>query len=569
MVGLLIIGFVAGLIAGISPCILPVLPVILFAGATSPEAKEGKLSKRSLRPYAVIVGLIVSFSIFTLVGSALLSALGLPQDFLRDAGLVVIGVLGVSLIIPGIGHVLERPFARLQVRQFNGSANGFVLGLGLGAVFVPCAGPVLAAITVIGATHHINFTGVLLTLAFAIGAAVPMLIVVFAGGELAERVKALRERAPIVRVVGGVVLIAMTFAIAFNATDGLQRFVPGYTNTLQNHVENTAFAKQHLDALKGTATTGALASCIPSDPVLQSCGNAPDFKGIVAWLNTKDNNPILMSSLRGHVVLVDFWTYSCINCQRSLPHVEAWYARYHKVGFDVIGVSTPEFAFEHVASNVLAASHQLGVKYPVAIDNNYATWDAYDNEYWPAEYLIDARGVIRHVEFGEGNYTLTESLLRRLLVGANPAVHLPPATDVPDKTPVVPLTPESYLGYDRIENLLGLTTPPTINEPQTFRFPSALPLNDLGMSGAWTFHSEEITAGSHADLELHFEAQDVYLVLSGKGTLTVTDGRSRARSINVAGIPRLYTLVSGSAEQEAILKITATPGVEAYDFTFG
>jgi len=569
MPGLLVIGFVAGLIAGISPCILPVLPVVLFAGATSPEAATGRFTKRSLRPYAVIVGLIVSFSVFTLVGSELLSALGLPQDFLRDAGLVVIGVLGASLIIPSLGHLLERPFSRLQVRHFNGSGNGFLLGLGLGVVFVPCAGPVLAAITVIGATHRIGFSGVLLTFAFAIGAAVPLLIVVFAGGELVERVKALRNRAAAVRVVGGVVLIGMVFAIAFNATDGLQRFIPGYTNTLQNSVENTAFAKNQLNAIKHTATTAALSTCKPSDPILQTCGRAPNFEGIVAWLNTKHDKPISLLSLRGHVVLVDFWTYSCINCQRSLPHVEAWYARYHKVGLDVVGVSTPEFAFEHVVSNVLAASRQLGVKYPIAIDNNYATWDAYDNEYWPAEYLIDAQGDIRHVEFGEGDYSLTETLIRQLLISADPSVQLPPATNVPDRTPAVPLTPESYLGYERINNIYGLSVAPAINVAQHFSFSSPLPLNFFELSGTWTIENQEITAGPDAALELHFEAQDVYLVLSGQGTLTVSNGGARTRSIAVSGVPRLYTLVSGTTEQESILKITATPGVEAYDFTFG
>ena len=184
------------------------------------------------------------------------------------------------------------------------------------------------------------------------------------------------------------------------------------------------------------------------------CGQAPAFTGITAWLNTPGDKPITLKSLRGKVVLVDFWTYSCINCQRSLPHVEAWYSRYHADGLDVIGVHSPEFAFEHVVSNVVSAAHQLGVHYPIAVDNNLATFNAYKNNYWPADYLIDASGQVRNIEDGEGNYGATEANIRTLLVAADPKVQLPPPTNVPDKTPVNQLTPESYLGYKyRFQNL--------------------------------------------------------------------------------------------------------------------
>ena len=206
----------------------------------------------------------------------------------------------------------------------------------------------------------------------------------------------------------------MALGIIFNTFNGIQKFVPGYTNALQQHVEGNKFTYEQLRSLSQSSNNdGSLAACegvaaTQSVTILQKCGTAPKFVGIVKWLNTPGDQPLTLSQLRGHVVLVDFWTYSCINCQRSLPHVEAWYARYHKYGLDIIGVQAPEFAFEHVISNIKSAAKSLGVKYPIAVDNNLTTWTAYSNQYWPAEYLIDAKGVIRHVDYGEGNYNGTE-----------------------------------------------------------------------------------------------------------------------------------------------------------------
>ncbi len=611
MLLLYVIGFVAGMIAGISPCILPVLPVVLVAGATVPTADTEAPAKdetpeqartrtpagtrgsgdslrvavrtakptvakarvqslprvRSYRAYAVVAGLVVSFSIVTLVGSSLLSALGLPQDFLRDAGLVVLGIVAAGLIVPPLGHLLERPFTRIAQRQPNGNAGGFVLGLGLGALFIPCAGPVLTAITVASSNHHVGLASVVLTIDFALGASVPLLIFALAGQRVAERVSSFRSHAARARQIGGVVLLAMTLLIAFNVTNGLQRVVPGYTNVLQNHVEGGSYAKTQLASIKHEKTGGKLGSCAPGLPVLEDCGAAPNFTGITTWLNTPGDRPLSLASLKGKVVLVDFWTYSCINCQRSLPHVEGWYSRYHKDGFVVVGVHTPEFAFEHVVSNVSQAAQQLGVVYPIAVDNGYKTWDAYENESWPAEYLIDATGQVRHAEFGEGDYSGTESLIRTLLTDANPKVQLPPRTDVPDKTPDTALTPESYLGYQYgLPNFDGTTI--AENQPAAYKFPSSLPPDALAFSGTWTVGPEKITAGSDARIELAFTADHVYLVLGGTGTVKATVG-SHTQTIDVSGIPRLYTMVSSPDVETDTLVLNISPGVDAYDFTFG
>jgi cytochrome c biogenesis protein CcdA/thiol-disulfide isomerase/thioredoxin len=564
MVELIGIGFVAGIVCGISPCILPVLPVILVAGATTPGTAPSLKSRA--RPLAVVGGLVLSFSLLILAGSEIISLFHLPQDFLRDAGIALLILVGLGFIFPPLAALLERPFARIGSRQPSGKAGGFVLGLGLGVLFVPCAGPVLAAITVVGATHRVGLTAVFLTVAFGAGAAVPLLAVALAGNELTRRVKTLRESGPRLRQVSGVVLIGMALAIGLNVFAGLQRDLPGYTSALQNRIEGSAAVRQELGNLTGNGHT-SLAKCKPATSGLVSCGKAPAFKGITAWLNTPGGKPLTLAGLRGKVVLVDFWTYSCINCQRALPHVESWYKTYARDGFVVVGVHTPEFAFEHVLSNVRTESVQLGVHYPIAIDNNYDTWNAYDNEAWPADYLIDASGDVRHIGFGEGDYSGTESLIRQLLTAAHPGIALPRPTDVADKTPTAAISPETYVGYARLQYLLpdDNVAPDT---PAVYQFPPSLPGGGLGLSGTWTDHAQEATAGPNAQLELGFQADDVYLVLGGTGTLEVSINGAHTQTIDVSGIPKLYTLFHGSLS-DATLLLKASPGIKAYDFTFG
>ncbi|MGH9101062.1 MAG: redoxin domain-containing protein, partial [Acidimicrobiales bacterium] len=251
-----------------------------------------------------------------------------------------------------------------------------------------------------------------------------------------------------------------------------------------------------------------------------------------------------------------------------LPHLEAWYRRYEKDGLVVVGVHTPEFAFEHVVSNVRSRASALGVHYPVAIDDDYKTWDAYDNEYWPADYLIDANGIVRHVHFGEGDYAGTERLIRTLLRAAHPGIALPAPTEVANRTPTGELSPETYLGYDRIQYLLP-SPDVAQNTPATYHFPAALPLGGFGLSGTWTERADEATAGSNAELELGFFAKDVYLVLGDSGTLAVSLDGHPLRTLEVRGIPRLYTLYQGSSTRGGTLLVRASAGVRAYDFTFG
>ena len=565
MTELVIVGIVAGFLAGISPCILPVLPVVLVAGV-SPATNDGTptpVPRAGLaRSLAVIGGLIVSFSIIVLAGSEILSLLHLPQDALRDAGIALLAVVGLGYLIPPLGALLERPFARVSTRQPSGRAGGFILGLAVGVLYVPCAGPVLAAIAVVGATHRVGLTAIILTAAFAVGTAVPLFAVAAAGGQLTSRIGAIRRRAPQIRRAGGAVLIVMAVVIASDVLAGLQRDIPGYTTALQG----SAKIRKQLNALTGARHT-SLTDCNSNSTTLVNCGPAPDFTGITAWLNTPGGKPLSLSALRGKVILFDFWTYSCINCQRTLPHVEAWYKEYAKDGFVVVGVHTPEFAFEHVVSNVRAQAAALGVRYPVAIDDNYATWNAYDNEYWPADYLIDAKGDVRYVHFGEGDYSATGQLIRQLLQAARPSASVPTPANLPDMTPTSEMSPETYVGYERLQYLDPDDV--TRDAPAVYQFPASLPLGAFGLAGTWTDHAQEATAGNGAELELGFLAQDVYLVLGGTGTLDVSVGGHHTQTITIGGVPRLYTLYQAGSITSGTLLLRASPGVEAYDFTFG
>jgi thiol-disulfide isomerase/thioredoxin len=473
--------------------------------------------------------------------------------------------LGLGLILPRLGLLIERPFAKLAAKGTTGTKSGFVLGLALGAVFVPCAGPVLAAIVVLGASHRVGLLGVLITLFFAAGASTPLLGLALAGEKMVERNTKLKARAKSLRPIAGALLIVMAVALSFNLANWLQVRVPGYTASLQRLIEGNHYTLSHLKTLEHEKIVdGQLANCTPGAANLNECGTAPNFTGITAWLNTPGDRPLTMQGLRGKVVLIDFWTYSCINCQRTLPHVEAWNRLYNKDGLVIVGVESPEFAFEHVVSNIKAAAAMLGVDYPIAVDDNLATWSAYNNEYWPAEYLIDASGVVRHVDFGEGQYPQTESLIRTLLKQANPTVQLPPPSSVPNVTPTEATSPETYLGDYRAQYYANSNfSSGTIN----YTMPKAQ-LGEYGLGGTWDVGSEYQTSGPKAALDLNFEAKDVYLVLGGTGTLSA-DVAGATKNITVSGVPRLYTLASFKNSFTGVMKLHFSPGIKAYDFTFG
>ncbi len=288
----------------------------------------------------------------------------------------------------------------------------------MGALYVPCAGPVLAAIVVAGGTGSIGLPTLVLTATFAIGTALPLLVFALAGrGCSAERVSAFRRRQRAIQIAGGITMIVLAVALVFNLPAMLQRAVPDYTVAMQKGI-GAGDIQRKLN--QGGTVKGQLADCTDGSAQLQQCGPAPAVSGITQWLNTPDGKPIDLASLRGKVVLIDFWAYSCINCQRAIGHVVDWYNRYRDDGFVVIGVHTPEYAFERVPGNVASGAAALHINYPIALDNDYKTWNNYQNLYWPAEYLIDANGAVRHTKFGEGDYDGTEKLIRQLLTRREP-----------------------------------------------------------------------------------------------------------------------------------------------------
>jgi len=568
MLSLALIGLLGGLITGISPCILPVLPVIFFSGTQGADggavAVETKLEV--LRPYRVIGGLVLSFSLVTLVGSALLSLLHLPQDAIRWVALAALVAIGLGLIFPRFEQLLERPFSRIPQKQIATRANGFGLGLALGVLYVPCAGPVLAAIVVAGATANIGLPVVVLTVAFALGTAVPLLFFALAGQRVAQRVSAFRRRQRQIRVTAGVVTLLLAVALVFNLPAMLQRAIPDYTSSLQNKLGGDEQLQQELGGIVNDQNK-ELSNCTNASPHLQNCGPAPDLKGITAWLNTPGDKPIDLKALRGKVVLIDFWAYSCINCQRAIPHVEGWYKAYHDDGFEVIGVHTPEYAFEKVTGNVKKGAADIGITYPIALDNSYSTWTNYRNQYWPAEYLIDAGGVVRHVSFGEGDYDGTEKLVRELITSARPGVGLPPAVDAPDTTPQLGLTPETYFGVGKVVNYAGGGV---YDKGQAnFTFPAALPDDSFALQGPWTLDYQGATAdGDASSIELNYYAKSVYIVVGGTGNLMLTrDGKTMA--VPVGGPPTSHQIVAGKDVARGLLDVRLSKGLQVFSFTYG
>ncbi|WP_018177889.1 cytochrome c biogenesis protein DipZ [Jongsikchunia kroppenstedtii] len=589
MLTLVLIGLVGGMITGISPCILPVLPVVFFAGtqnAPSDRAdvrvdgdrgggdRSGSVSSRlrkiydRLHPYRVIAGLVLSFSVVTLVGSAVLSLLHLPQDSVRWAGLVVLTLIGLGLIFPRVEELLERPFSRLPQWSVGGGKSGFGLGLALGVLYVPCAGPVLAAIVVAGATGHLGLPTIVLTLSFAGGVALPLLIFTFAGQRVAGRINAFRRRQRGLRVAGGLVMIALAVGLVLNLPAVLQRAIPDYTNSLQAAVGDPAKLQGRLD-LGGIVTdqNRELSNCTDGAADLQSCGTAPQLSGISGWLNTPDNGPLDLRALHGKVVLIDFWAYSCINCQRAIPHEVDWYRTYHDAGLEVIGVHTPEYAFERVPSNVASAAKSLHITYPIALDTNYSTWTAYRNSYWPAEYLIDATGTVRHIKFGEGDYAGTERLVRELLTVARPGVALPASTDGKDTTPTTSTTPETYLAAGKVVNYGGAGAYDA--GTSVFSVPATLAADSFALDGRWTVDYQGATAvGPDSTIALNYHAKNVYLVVGGTGTISVTQGGS-TRRIAITGPPTLHQILASPNSEKGQVDVGLSQGLQAFSFTYG
>jgi cytochrome c biogenesis protein CcdA/thiol-disulfide isomerase/thioredoxin len=556
MVVFLLIAVVVGAGTALSPCALPVLPALLSASAASGRS----------RPLGVVLGLSVTFLTTIAFTSTLLRHIGLGGSALRWVGIAVLAIGGVRSLVSAVGERLERPLAalsRLGPRRLgDGFGSGLVVGAALGFVYAPCAGPILAA--VIAASAATGET-VAIAAGYTAGTAVVLLAIAVGG----RRVIAPLRRAGARRVqtaLGAVlVLTAVVLAVGLDTRfeTALARHTPDITVTAG--LERSHAVQRRIEDLHGQArfTPAPAASGLP---VL---GTAPEFTGTQRWFDTPGGRPLTLAGLRGRVVLVDFWTYTCINCLRTLPYLEAWDRRYRADGLTIVGVHSPEFGFEHDAGNVARAIAANGIRYPVVQDNDLATWNAWGNEYWPADYLIDTRGRVRDASIGEGDYAKTEHAIRALLAERGDALGESEAKPR-DITPVSDRTsPETYIGTDRAQGFAG--TPPTAGT-HTYRAPAHLALSRFALGGTWTIAGQAATADARATIDATVRARFVYLVLSppaGRhGGVDVTlDGRA-PRRVAVTG-QRLYTLVALRRPGVHRLHLALAPGTAAYAFTFG
>jgi thiol-disulfide isomerase/thioredoxin len=402
----------------------------------------------------------------------------------------------------------------------------------------------------------VTVEAVLITLAYGLGAGVVLLGVAIAARR-GMSLRSVRVHAPLVRCALGAAILGVAVLMVLGVDKDLQTRVPEYTRALQG-LEESAAAQGELERLVGSPG-------LAEEERLGDFGPAPEFDRIDLWLNSE---PLRMDDLRGKVVLIDFWTYSCINCLRTLPHVRAWDEAYRDEGLVIVGVHTPEFAFERDADNVRRAVRDLGVSYPVALDNAYGTWTAWQNRYWPAKYFVDRTGRLRYTHFGEGGYEESERVLRRLLA-EDPDAELV-SEGIADETPSGEQTPETYLGYQRLDRFVGSELAP--DREAEYSVPEYVPLHGVAYGGRWTVEGERIVAGEGARLRLAFHAHDVFLVLGASGesgSVEVSVDGERVGTVPVT-VDDIYTLARIPGEKrDHVLDLRFSPGTEAYAFTFG
>jgi cytochrome c biogenesis protein CcdA/thiol-disulfide isomerase/thioredoxin len=613
---LLFLAYVGGILTILSPCILPVLPFV-FARSDQPFRKSG---------LPLLAGMAVTFalvaSLATIGGGWAVRA----NQFGRIAALVLFGIFGLTLIFSSLAERLSRPLVRLGNQLSQNSSNGpsvansFLLGVGTGLLWAPCAGPILGLILTGAALGGASVHTTVLLLAYAAGAATSLTVALLAGGRVFAAMKRSLGAEEWIRRALGVAVLAGVLAVAFGLDRGIltrlslsstanleqrlvDRFHPQTPATASND-QMMAPGNAMMAGGKQPAMSGSNAMMAGNRPAAMSGNNAMmaaggsfaantspivDLSGATAWINSQ---PLTLTSLHGKVALIDFWTYSCINCLRTLPYLKAWNEKYKDSGLVIIGVHTPEFPFEKDESNVRKAVRELGITYPVAMDNDYRIWRNFNNEYWPAHYFIDATGRIRYHHFGEGGYDESENWIRSLLEEANhkplsgsptqiAAAGVEAAADSGDVQ-----SPETYIGYHRAENFAspgGFNQ----NEPQVYEVPASLKLNEWALAGKWEDERQIATSlAPSSAIVYRFHARDLHLVLgptkAGKPIrFRVTiDGKAPgadhgvdtdADGYGTVTEERLYQLIrQHGAIQDHTFRIEfLVPGVQAYSFTFG
>ena len=587
--------FLGGVLTIVSPCILPVLPFV-FARSEQRFLTNG---------LPLLAGMAVTFA-----GIATLAAVGgawavRVNQYGRIFALILLTSFAATLLSRRLADALARPFVALGNRLVHSAPAGastlgplpaLLLGVATGLLWAPCAGPILGLVLTGAAISGPNPHTTLLLFTYAAGAATSLAVAIFAGGRVfAALKKSLGAGEWVRRALGAAVLLAVVAIVFGWDSTVLTRLSLGGTNRLESSLIgsiNPAAAPQNANmtmAMHDSTSGGAMMMQAKHSTGLPIEGDLPPLSGATSWLNSP---PLSAESLRGKVVLVDFWTYSCINCLRALPYVEGWYDKYKDHGLVVIGVHAPEFAFEKDAGNVRRAVSDLKITYPVALDNDYAIWQGFNNQYWPAHYFIDSQGHIRAHHFGEGGYDESETTIRQLLTEAG-YTGLPPAGIEPARALGVQAaadeahdqSPETYVGYQRAENFSSVGGFAQ-DRPKLYAAPGALTLNQWALAGTWAVDPEKaVLRAAPGKIEFRFLARDLHLVLGPGGGKPVRfrvllDGAAPAASHGadtdadgqgVVTEQRLYQLIRQSGDvREHVFSIEfLDPGVQAYSFTFG
>lgn len=522
---LLAFAFIAGIVTVLSPCILPVLPIVLASSVAT-----GKK-----RPVGIVIGFILSFTFFTLFLTQIVKLFGIPNNSLRIISELIILIFGVSLIFDKFQNILESLFSLIASHiQINQNKEGFwggvVIGASLGILWTPCVGPILASVIALALTNSVNLGSFFITLSYSIGTAIPMFFIILGSQKITSQVRKINGAK--IQKAFGIVMIITGVALFLNFDINFQNFIltkfPSYGAGLTQIEKN----QNVLNALKDLKPLTSEKNS--SYEINLSSGQ---------WFNS---SPLSLKDLKGKVVLVDFWTYTCINCIRTLPYTKAWYDKYKDKGFVLVGVHTPEFEFEKDPKNVNNAIHSFGITYPVVQDNDYKIWNSFGNQYWPAEYLIDKNGQIVHTQFGEGDYDVTEKNIQDLLSQGGPQVTAPL---VNANYEIDTQTPETYLGSNRSTN------------------PSYLKLtND------WQIFPEYALSNKDSEILLNFDAKNVYLVMkpvsNKNATVDIYLDNVKQKTIKIDQ-DMLYTLIELQKEVRGNLKLHFNDKVEVYAFTFG
>ncbi|MDP9771253.1 cytochrome c biogenesis protein DipZ [Agrobacterium pusense] len=590
---LLVVAYLGGVLTILSPCILPILPFVF--------ARAGQPFLRSTLP--LLAGMAITFA-----AVATLAAIGgswaiNANEYGRLAALSMLSLFGIGLMSPKFASVLSRPVVEFGNRLANAAGKpdaaptvtgSLLLGIATGLLWAPCAGPILGIVLTGAALKGANLETSLLLSAYAAGAATSLAVAVLIGGRVFAAMKRSLGFSERIRQATGAAVLAGVAAIALGLDTGfLSQISYASTTSFEQHVIDRLDAargpEQKVEVAEKTAATAPDGDAAAMRPALSVEGPAPSLDGAVEWLNSP---PLAREDLRGKVVLIDFWTYSCINCIRTLPYVRAWAEKYRDQGLVVIGVHAPEFAFEKKIDNVRQAVAGFKIEYPVAIDNDYRIWRAFDNSYWPAHYLIDAKGQIRYHHFGEGDYRETEEAIQDLLREAGSTSASATETVTPETKGAEAgadmshmLSGETYVGYRQARSFASNETM-RADAPRDYSV-TAPALNEWGLSGEWTVGAEAATLdAAKGGITYRFSARDLHLVLgpvdSGKPVRfqVTVDGHppgpdhgadTDANGNGVVTSTRLYQLVrqSGTVTAKTFTIRFLDPGVQAYAFTFG